>query len=276
MQLRNDLYGLIGERLGHSFSPKIHEVILKMLKLNCLYNLFELKEGELEYKIKELKTLGAKGINVTIPYKTEVMKYLDYISPEAQKIGAVNTIDFKNGILSGYNTDYYGFGAVLKNSDIDISNKSAIILGTGGASKAVAQYLTDNNIKEVIFVSRIPKKAATENINNFKIIAYHDMYKLMHEDIIINCTPCGMYPDVTNSPVNKDILYKFSTAMDLIYNPLNTIFLKQASEFGLNTFNGLYMLVAQAVASQEIWQNTKIDKIVADEIYNVIKAKISI
>lgn len=273
--MRDDLYGLIGGKLGHSFSPQIHEVILKKLDLKGLYNLFEVKEEDLENKIKELKALGAKGVNVTIPYKTKVMKHLDYISPEAQRIGAVNTIDFKNSLLSGYNTDYYGFGAALKNSDIDVEGKSAVILGTGGASKAVVQYLADNNIKEVIFVSRTPGKAASENTKDFKTISYDDMDRIIHKDIIINCTPCGMYPDIAKCPVSRDVLSKFSIAVDLIYNPLNTLFLKQAWELGLKTSNGLYMLVAQAVASQEIWQDTKIDKTTADEIYKAVKSQIS-
>lgn len=271
----NELYGLIGGKLGHSFSPQIHDEILKRLNLRGLYNLYEVEEKNIEYKIMELKGKGCKGINVTIPYKTRVIQYLDYISPEAQNIGAVNTIDFKNGILSGYNTDYFGFGAALKNSNIDINNKSAVILGTGGASRAVVQYLADNDIKEVIFVSRAPRKAAIYNNKYYKIISYDDMDKLMNEDIVINCTPCGMYPAITNSPVGDDILLKFSTAVDLIYNPQDTLFLKKSAKLGLKTTNGLYMLVAQAAASQEIWQDIKIDKMTVDKIYEEIKARIS-
>ena len=274
--MKNELYGLIGGKLGHSFSPQIHYEILKKLNLRGLYNLFEIEEENLEYKIKELKTVHAKGINVTIPYKSKVMQYLDYISPVAQKIGAVNTIDFKSGMLSGYNTDYYGFGAALKNSNINIRNKNVIILGTGGSSRAVVQYLTDNDINEVILVSRNQKKAAIEKTRDYKVISYDDMDKLMNEDIIINCTPCGMYPDVTSCPVKDSILAKFSTAVDLIYNPEDTLFLQKAIKLGLKTTNGLYMLVTQAAASQEIWQDTKIDKMTVDKIYETIKAMISI
>lgn len=272
----DNIYGLIGGKLGHSFSPQIHDIILKKLNLKGTYNLFEVKEEELKHKIQNLKAQGAKGVNVTIPYKTKVMQYLHSISREAEKIGAVNTIDFKNGVLTGYNTDYYGFGAALKNSNININNKTAVILGTGGASKAVVQYLMDNNINEVIFVSRDFQKAAAIGTENFKIICYEELDKLKCGDIIINCTPCGMYPDAAKSPVDKQVLSKFSTAVDLIYNPLDTLFLKQASELGLKTSNGLYMLVAQAVASQEIWQNTKIDKAVVIEIYEIIKNTIKL
>jgi shikimate dehydrogenase len=275
MQLKNELYGLIGEKLGHSFSPQIHDEILKSLNLKGSYNLYEVKEENLEYKIKELKADGSRGINVTIPYKTKVMQYLDIISPAAEKIGAVNTIRFFSGLVSGFNTDYFGFGAALKNSNIDIKDKSAVILGTGGASRAVVQYLVDSDIKDVIFASRNPEKAAAENNKNYKIISYDDMDKLLNEDIIINCTPCGMYPYITNCPVREDIIRKFSTAVDLIYNPEDTMFLRKAEKLGLKTTNGLYMLVAQAAASQEIWQDIKIDKMTVDKIYEAVKARIN-
>lgn len=268
--MMGDIYGLIGGKLGHSLSPQIHGIIMKKLGIKGTYDLFEVKDEELKNKIEELRALNVKGVNITIPYKTKIIKYLDKISPEAEKIGAINTLDFKNGALIGYNTDYYGFGVSLKNSDINVNNKSAVILGSGGASRAVMQYLLDNNIKEVIFVSRTPK-ATTTGIKDFKIISYQAMDKLNYMDIIINCTPCGMYPDIESCPVDKNVLEKFSTAVDLIYNPENTLFLRQASQAGLKTLNGLYMLVAQAAASQEIWQGIKIGGNLVEEVYGIIK-----
>lgn len=270
-----NIYGLIGEKLGHSFSPQIHKLILKQLNLKGTYNLFEVKEEALEDKIAELKKVKAKGVNVTIPYKTKIIKYLDNVSLEAEKIGAINTIDFRNNVLTGYNTDYYGFGAALKSSNIDMNNKSAVILGTGGVSKAVLQYLIDNEVKRVVFVSRNPIKAAAESTKDTEIISYDDMDMLNEEDIIINCTPCGMYPNTEITPVNRNTIAKFSTAVDLIYNPLSTIFLKQAQAIGLKTVNGLYMLTAQAIAAQEIWQNTKIDIRLTEEIYETLKTMVN-
>lgn len=265
----SNFYGLIGLKLGHSFSPKLHSLILKNTNSNAVYNLFELNQSNLKTAIDGLKALGCMGVNVTIPYKVDVIQYLDTLSHEAKKIGAVNTISFNNGILTGYNTDYDGFGASLKKANIGIKRKNAVILGTGGASKAVVQYLIDNNINEIIFVSRNPKNQC--NINNFKIISYNDIEKLKNQDLIINCTPCGMYPDIYDCPIDKNILSKFSTAIDLIYNPSETVFLQQSKEIGLNAVNGLYMLVAQAIASQEIWRRIKISNELVDKIYNEIK-----
>lgn len=266
----NDLYGLIGKKLGHSFSPQIHNVIFKKLNISGLYNLYEVNEENLKQKIDELKVLDVKGLNVTIPYKVNVMQYLDVISTPARKIGAVNTIEFNNGVLTGYNTDYNGFGATLKNFKVNIENKRALILGTGGASKAVSTYLIDNGIMDVIYVSRNIEKIS-ENLMGLRIISYDDASKINNGDIIINCTPCGMYPNVNACPINKKLLYNFSTAVDLIYNPEKTIFLKQAEEIGLQTISGLYMLVAQAVASQEIWQNISINNEIVSKVFEIIK-----
>lgn len=266
----SNFYGLIGEKLGHSFSPQIHNLIFQTINSKGLYNLLEIKKEDLENAVWGLKALGCKGANVTIPYKIQIMQYLDNISEEAKKIGAVNTISFSEGVLTGYNTDYHGFGEALKRQEIDINNKKAVILGCGGASKAVVHYLMDNKINDITYVSRKPE-SISKDIKELKVISYSDMENLTSEDIIINCTPCGMYPNIEQSPVKKDILSKFSVAVDLIYNPQETLFLKQARELGLKTENGLYMLVAQAIAAQEIWQNIKISKESVDEIYSELK-----
>lgn len=268
----SSFYGLIGEKLGHSLSPQINKLILEKINSEGVYNLFEIKKEDLQKAVQGLKALGAKGVNVTIPYKIQIIQYLDNLSEEAEKIGAVNTISFNNGILTGYNTDYHGFGASLKNAQVNIYNKKAVILGSGGAAKAVVQYLIDNGISNIIYVSRNPQNAE-KNTKGFNIISYDDMNELTNQDIIINCTPCGMYPKIEYSPVNENILSKFSAAVDLIYNPDETLFLNQAGKLGLKTVNGLYMLVAQAAASQEIWKEIKISTEFVDEIYREIKCE---
>lgn len=270
----SNVYGLIGKKLTHSYSALIHEAILNKLNIKGTYNLFEIEEENLETALKGLRALGAKGINVTIPYKIDVMKYLDYISPEALKIGAVNTVSFNHNNLYGYNTDYIGFGASLRNFSVDINNKKAVILGTGGASKAVAAYLADNGISEIIYVTRNKEKSGNRfahKQNESCLISYEELNEINKKDIIINCTPCGMYPKSAETPILKDILKKFTTVVDLIYNPYETLFLKQAKEQGLKAVNGLFMLVSQAVASQEIWQDTKIHNEVVLDIYNNLK-----
>lgn len=255
------IYGLIGGRLGHSFSPQIHGEIFKKLQIEGEYRLFELKENELERALQSCKSQGIKGVNVTVPYKISIMKYLDSISDEAARIGAVNTIAFSSGVMTGYNTDYQGFGMSLARNGIGIAGRSAVILGTGGVSKSAGQYLKDNKAGSVIYVGRKPGAGA---------ISYEELAG-MKGDLIINCTPCGMYPDTDESPVTPDMMKGFHTAVDLIYNPEETLFLSQAAALGLKTVNGLYMLVSQAVAAQEIWNGIKLGEAQVDEIYSSVK-----
>ncbi|MBA1335256.1 MAG: Shikimate 5-dehydrogenase I alpha [Firmicutes bacterium] len=262
----DSLFGLIGEKLGHSFSPTIHSIIFKELNMKGHYHLFELNREDLKAAVHGLKVLGAKGVNVTIPYKVEIMKYLDSISDEAQKIDAVNTICFEDGKATGYNTDYYGFGIILDKFDIAVEDKEAVILGTGGAAKSVLQYLLDKGIKDITFASRDINKGK-EKFRDCRIIAYDNIKKLGKQDIIINCTPCGMYPEIGNSPVAEEDMSSFGVAIDLVYNPMETLFLKYAKAQGLKAVNGLYMLVGQAVKAQELWNNIEIGAGVTEKIY---------
>jgi shikimate dehydrogenase len=263
------LYGLLGEKLGHSLSPQIHSAMFKELNIDGYYHLFQVKKEELEKGFSGFKALGVKGINVTIPYKVDVMKYLDHISEEAEEIGAVNTIHFKDDIAVGYNTDYYGFGMMLKKYDVNVKNKNAVILGTGGASKAVVQYLIDNNVGDIVFVTRNVSKAK-EKYKDIKKITYNEINNLNNCDIVINCTPVGMHPNVDNSPISRENISKFHTAVDLIYNPRETLFLKYAKEQGAKAINGLYMLVGQAVKAEEIWNDVNIDERIVERIYEEI------
>lgn len=262
----SSLYGLIGEKLGHSFSPIIHSIIFKELSINAYYNLFEVNNEHLKDAVYGLKALKAKGVNVTIPYKVDIMKYLNYVSIESNKIGAVNTICFKDNKTIGYNTDYYGFGIMLNKYNITIKGKTAVILGTGGASKAVVQYLLDKEIKDIVLVSRDISKV-DEKFKNFRLISYNEIKSLKETDMIINCTPCGMHPNTNISLINKEDMSKFKVAVDLIYNPTQTLFLKYAKELGLVSINGLYMLIGQAVKSQELWNNIEIYSVIYDKIY---------
>ena len=262
-------FGLIGEKLGHTFSPVIHKEILKHIKVTGEYGVLEFDRSYVSNIVDSLKKQNYSGANVTIPYKTDVMPYLDEISEEAKKIGAINTIHFIDNKTIGYNTDYFGFGKLLSYNKIDTKNKSALILGTGGASRAVVQYLEDNHIKSIQFAS-----TNVENSKNkyagYKIYSYNELNMVERTDIVINCTPVGMFNDRDNSPISKKHLSKFNVAIDLIYNPLETIFLREANDLGLKTANGLYMLVAQAVKSQEIWNNTNISNDIIDDINGVL------
>lgn len=258
-----NLLGLMGEHLSHSLSPIIHKEIFNLLNYEAYYHLFEVDKGDVQAAIEGIKALKIKGVNVTIPYKERVMEYLDEISEEAKNIGAINTICVEDGYMKGYNTDYYGFAATLDKYNVGVKNKTIVILGTGGASKAVVQCTLDREAYKVIFVSRKP-------IDKPNYITYEELSNLGGGDVIINCTPVGMYPNTMNSPVNKDIIVKFRAAIDLIYNPYKTKFLSLAEENGLTAVNGLYMLVSQAIKSEELWNNIKIDEEIVDKIYRML------
>jgi shikimate dehydrogenase len=263
----SNFYGLIGEKLGHSLSPRIHAGVLDRINEESTYSLFEIKRENLAAAVAGMKAMGCRGANVTIPYKIDVMKCLDRIVPEAERIGAINTIAFTEDGLVGYNTDYYGFGLTLRQAGIEVGGKSAVILGPGGAAKAVVEYLLDNGISEVTFVSRDPEKAS-DKIKGHRIISYAELESMEDKDIIINCTPCGMHPATDASPVSRAVVEKFSTAVDLIYNPVETLFLREAREAGLTSANGLFMLVGQAAAAQEIWHGEKFSEAMIKDIYN--------
>jgi shikimate dehydrogenase len=241
------LYGLIGKSLAHSFSKNYFtEKFLKENITDCSYELFELDDIKNFHSIiKNNPTV--KGLNVTIPYKDEVLEYLTEIDGIAKEIGAVNTISITKDLkLIGHNTDYYGFKKSLK-PFLDINHSRALILGTGGASKAVHYVLKELNI-DCLFVSRNPK--------NNNEISYNEIndYVLKHHQIIINTTPVGMYPNVSDSPMlNYDCITPEHLLYDLIYNPTETAFLQKGKEQGCITLNGLEMLKLQAEKSWEIW-----------------------
>lgn len=262
----SELFGLIGEKLTHSVSPKIHSKFFKIINMDAKYDLYEIKKEELKAEFNALKNKGIKGLNVTIPYKLDIMDCLDKISTEAEKIGAVNTICFKDNETIGYNTDYYGFGRMLEKNNILVEGKKVVVLGAGGAAKAVIQYFLDNNPSELLLVSR-DKKRASKEFSNINIIDYEDLKNYEQGDIIVNCTPVGMYPKVEATPVNEECISKFSAAVDLIYNPEETLFLKLASKNGLKAVNGLYMLVGQAMAAEELWNNITISEKTTDDIF---------
>lgn len=264
------LSGLLGESLKHSYSPEIHSSLFDKINMDAHYHLFEVDKKDLGQVVKSMKVLKIKGLNVTIPYKLDVMNYLDCISEEAEAIGAVNTIAIEDGKTIGYNTDYFGFGHMLNKFNIELEGKAAVLLGAGGATKAVYHYLLNHGSKEIIIVSR-NKSKNEEYYNNAQIIDYDGLKELKDRDIVINCTPVGMYPKVDESPIEKELLKNFKVAVDLIYNPEKTKFLLEAETLGLKAVNGLYMLVSQAIKAEELWNNIRVDEIIVDKIYKEIK-----
>lgn len=233
-----DKYALLGEKLSHSYSPLIQNKLFKVKNIDASYSLYELKEDELKEALDKLRNGLYKGYNVTIPYKEKVIKYLDYITPHAKEIGAVNTVYFKDGKLCGDNTDYYGFTLELKDLGINPKGKDTYILGTGGASKAIRKALIDLGAN-IYLVSR------TKNPDTIT----YDMLSDRKLDIIVNTTPLGMYPNVDASPLKEDIARNASVIVDIIFNPKETLLMK----YNKNSYNGLKMLFYQAAKAQDIW-----------------------
>ena len=241
------MYGLLGGHLPHSFSPQIHSALG-----NRNYNLFEVAPENLDTFMKEH---NFKGINVTIPYKKAVIPYLDVISPEAEKIGAVNTIKVVDGKLYGDNTDYFGFKYMVEKSGVTIHNKKALVLGSGGASLTVQAVLRDMNAREIVVLSR----NGDDN--------YVNMY-IKHTDaeIIVNTTPVGMYPDNLNTLVDLDRFNNLSGVLDVVYNPLKTRLILDAEQRNIPCSAGLSMLVAQAKKAHEIFFDTMVENDVCEQI----------
>lgn len=249
-------FGLLGAKLGHSLSPLIHNEILKHLGIDATYELIELSIDDLENQIAKIKSGEYYGYNVTIPYKKEVMKYLDEISDEAKAIGSVNTIALVDGKVVGYNTDYYGFYETIIYNNIEVKNKNCYILGTGGASLAINKVLKDLG-GNVTYVSRTP---------NNNSISYDELIN-KEIDLLVNTTPVGMYPNTGESPVSKDIALKAKVVVDIVFNPLKTQLLIDSN----SDFHGLYMLVGQAIKAEEIWHNKKISMEIEQIVDYIVK-----
>jgi len=270
------VYGLIGRKLGHSVSPQIHGMFFDMLGITGYYHLFEIEEKDLGAAITGLKAIGAVGANITIPYKVSAIPHLDTISDKAQMIGSVNTIVFKDGSTKGFNTDYNGFAKLMNRFEIPASGCSVSVLGYGGAAKAVVKYFFDSNANCInIYARNAANIRLTDDLRNsgrVNIIEYSKLDSCPEGDIIVNCTPCGMYPDIMESPATEDIINRFKFAVDLIYNPQDTLFLKHANNLRLKSVGGLYMLVAQAAAAQELWNNVKITEDQVEFVYKAMQA----
>ena len=248
-------YGLIGEKLGHSFSKEIHEM-LGYYK----YEIHEVAKSDIDSFMKQHDFLG---INVTIPYKETVIPYLDEISAQAASIKAVNTIVNINGKLIGHNTDYFGMLALIKRNKLDVNNKKVLILGTGGTSKTAYAVLSDLGARQILKASIIDEPGT---------ITYKEANTIHNDvDIIINTTPVGMYPKNDGQIIDLDNFKNVIGVIDVVYNPLRTNLVLQAKTKNLISEGGLYMLVGQAVYAAGIFLNKEIDLNIIDEIYEKIK-----
>ena len=245
---------LVGEKLIHSHSPKIHSEIMRRNNIDGNYDLIEVEEENLEEKINELNNSGYHGLNITLPYKSKSMEFINEIDEKAKYIGAINTVVFKDGKSYGYNTEYDGFLSLLDYNNISVKGKDIIILGAGGTAKTVAKALLDSKTYDLTIVTR-----SKEEFHNI----YSTSYKFITEnptncDILINCTPVGMYPNMNEAPIS---CHNINTPVfiDLIYNPKKTKLMEQYEKIGTNIIGGYHMLVQQALEAHRIWAKYHMD-----------------
>lgn len=242
--------GLLGRKLGHSYSPQIHGLLG-----DYSYDLFEKEPEELA---SFLKDGDFTGINVTIPYKKDVIPYLDALSPAAQKIGSVNTIVRRaDGSLFGHNSDYFGFVSLVKHSGIAVEGKKVLVLGSGGTSNMVVTALRDLGAAPVVI-----SRSGENNYGNLHL----------HSDasVIVNATPVGMYPNTGVSPIDLNRFPKLDGVLDVIYNPAKTQLLLDAESLGIPHENGLWMLVAQAKEAAEYFTGKKLPDSCIEKIHGIL------
>lgn len=260
---KTKVISLLGNPIEHSKSPQIHNSVIDSLGLNYVYVAHKVDKENVKNAVLGLKALGYVGSNVTVPYKLDVMPYLDQVSEEAKLIGAVNTITVKNDELLGDNTDCYGFAQMLRDEQVSMRGKNILILGTGGAARAVTVSCMLNEAASITVCSRSIDKSSTfiesfsgyDGYNgNWFSIDYKTLERSSpNSDIVVNSTPLGMHPKEGVSPVDPSIFNNQTVLVDLIYNPDKTEFLLQGSKRGMKTINGLGMLIHQALKSFEIW-----------------------
>ncbi|MBR6794110.1 MAG: shikimate dehydrogenase [Clostridia bacterium] len=248
-------YGCIGEKLGHSFSREIHERLADYT--------YELKELTPEELISFMQKKEFSAINVTIPYKQDVIPYLYEISPQAKAIGAVNTIVNRDGRLYGYNTDFFGMRALILRAGIEVRGKKVLILGSGGTSRTARAVAKDLNAREILVVSRAGKEGIT-----------YEEARQKHRDaeILINTTPCGMYPNIRTVPLDVTDYPNLEGVVDAVYNPLRTELVLQAQERGIPAVCGLYMLVAQAAFAVELFLDTTVPEEKIEAVFRSLTA----
>jgi len=242
--------GLLGRKLGHSYSPQIHAAMA-----DYDYSLFEREPNDLS---DFLRNGCFMGLNVTIPYKKDVIAYCDELSPIAKKLGAVNTLVRRNGKLIGHNTDYFGFMTMLTHSGLKVAGKKVLILGSGGASATVTAVLES--------MQAIPVVISRNGEYNYQNLHLH-----ADASVVVNATPVGMYPNNGVSPIDLDLFPSLEGVLDLIYNPARTKLLQDAQKRGLVAANGLLMLVAQAKESAEWFTNKQIPEDVIAHIYGRLR-----
>lgn len=266
-------FGLIGEKLQHSISPEIHQDILEHLGIQGTYELFEVTDEAVPELLSKLRKEGYTGVNVTIPHKQRVIPFIGPVSSLVKETGVCNTIHIENN-MNGYNTDYDGFKAMVTDAKIQCENRSVIILGDSATKNTLIAYLQDAKAKEIYVVSRKIEKTKKDTMGitylNYKALDE----TLFNQALIINTTPVGMFPHMDHTPLENFNYTQAYALVDLIYNPTPTCFTQYGIEHHIKWVNGLYMLVAQAVKAQEIWNQVSIPETIIQTIFEKQKRRL--
>ena len=259
---KTSIFGILGDPVEHSLSPPMHNTAFQKLGIDSVYVPFHVKKGYLQSAMVGARSMGIKGLNVTIPHKTDVIEYLDSLNTAAKLIGAVNTVKFDENEVKGYNTD--GLGAVKAIEEItSVKNKKVVILGAGGAARAISFQILLEGAESLVIANRTLEKAIklkedlVEKLDaNVKAVTlgFDLRNELKNADILINTTPIGMYPNINQEAlVTSEMMHEGLVVNDVVYNPLETGLLKEASKAGAQTIFGTKMLIYQGVEAFRIW-----------------------
>ncbi len=261
--------GIIGYPVEHSFSPQMHNYISQKAGNNYVYSAYCVQKGHLKEAIDGIKALGFSGVNVTAPYKVEVIKYLDVLSKKAKLFQSVNTVVNKDGVLYGYTTDADGFYQSLKRTGTSVKGKNILFVGAGGAAKPVAALFATEGARSITIKNRTKEHAEyfAEYLQNAVGFSAECEIGAAHYDVVINTTPVGMYPNIDAMPeFDMSLVDENSCVADMIYNPEETVFLKEAKKRGAKTLNGLGMLIYQGILSYELFTGKKFEHDIFDDV----------
>lgn len=278
--------GLIGNPVGHSVSPAIHNNLARLTGKDMVYTTFKVERGDVEAAVRGAYSLNILGLNVTVPHKSEVIDSLVDIDPLAKAIGAVNTLVRVDGGFKGYNTDILGLARELEDEGIELADSKVIILGAGGAARAITFLCSSKGAKKIYLLNRSVDKAqdiahaVNTHFHNEKVIPMNiaDYADIPGDDyIVIQTTSVGLHPNDEAVVIDDEAFYKkAAVGVDIIYNPAKTKFMKLIKAQGKKAYNGLKMLLYQGVSAYELWNDCKITKKEADEVYKCLEKELGI
>ncbi len=265
------IFGILGRPVTHSLSPAMHNAAFRHLGINAVYVAFPVTD--LPQAVAGLRGLAIAGVSVTIPFKQEIIPLIDALDPQAATIGAVNTVINRDGRLTGYNTDYLGAVTALQ-SKIDLKGQHVLILGAGGASRAIAFGIVQASGRVTLTDVDQPRATALVKDLGGEVIPL-DAVEDCPATILVNATPVGMTPDIDGIPIAPDLLGRYEVVMDIVYQPLKTRLLREAENRGCATIDGLQMLINQATAQFELWTGQQAPaEVMAQAAYTTLGANL--